>query len=76
MIILAAAAYVVFEPEPELAEEPLPEPDWRRHQPVLTPAPIALAGVMLRTAASVGRVAQRGFALILARRRSGGRPRP
>jgi hypothetical protein len=76
MIVLAAAAYAVFEPEPDVAEEPLPEPEWRSLQPMLTPAPIALAGVMLRTAARFGKAAHRGFGRVLARRRKGGPAQP
>jgi hypothetical protein len=74
MIVLAVVAYAVFEPEPEVAEESLPEPEWRSFQPVLTPAPIALAGIMLRTATRLGRAAHRGFGRVLARGRKGGRP--
>ncbi|HEV8421356.1 MAG TPA: hypothetical protein VGR13_08385 [Actinomycetota bacterium] len=76
MIVLAAAAYAVFEPEPEVAEEPLPEPEWRSLQPILTPAPIALAGVMLRTATRFGKAAHRGFGRVLARRRKVGPAQP
>jgi hypothetical protein len=65
MIILAAVAYAVFEPEPEIAEEPLPEPEWRAKEPTLTPAPIAAAGIVLRTATVWGKAAHRRF---LARR--------
>lgn len=75
MLILVAVAYAVFEPEPEVAEDPLPEPEWRSRQPILTPAPIALAGVALRTATRVGKAAHRGFARVLTRRRNGGRGR-
>jgi hypothetical protein len=77
MVILAVVAYTVFEPEPEpepeVAEEPLPEPEWRFPHRALTPAPVALAGWTLRAAMRVGRAAQRGFASLITRRRSGGR---
>jgi hypothetical protein len=73
MVILAVLAYTVFEPEPEVAEEPLPEPDWRFRHPALTPAPVALAGWTLRAAMRVGRAAQRGFASLITRGRSGAR---
>jgi hypothetical protein len=73
MIVLAAVAYVVFEPEPEAAEEPLPEPEWRSAQPSLTPAPIALAGAMLRGATRVGNAANRAFGRVVGRRRRGRR---
>lgn len=68
MIILAAVAYTVFEPEPEIVEEPLPEPEWRAHEPTLTPAPIALAGVVLRTATAWGMAAHRRATRAMARR--------
>ena len=70
MIILVAVAYAVFEPEPEIADEPLPDPSWRSQQPTLTPAPIALAGLMLQAAT---KTARRGFAQVIARRRDRGR---
>ncbi len=73
MIILVAVAYAVFEPEPEIAEEPLPDPSWRSQQPTLTPAPIALAGLMLQAATKLGKTARRGFAQVIARRRDRGR---
>jgi hypothetical protein len=73
MIILAIVAYSVFEPEPEVAEESLPEPEWRAGHPSLTPGPVALAGWTLRAAMHVGRAVQHGFASFIARRRSGGR---
>jgi hypothetical protein len=76
MIVLAAAAYAVFEPEPEVAEDPLSEPEWRSLQPSLTPAPIALAGVMLRTATRLGKAAHKRFGWVLARRWKGGRAQP
>lgn len=68
MIILVAVAYAVFEPEPEVAEEPLPEPAWRAQQPALTPAPIALTGLALRGAARLGRAVRRGLTRMIARR--------
>jgi len=73
MVLLAVVAYTVFEPEPEVAEEPLPESEWRSPYPALTPAPVALAGWTLRAAMRVGRAARHGFASLIARRRSGGR---
>jgi hypothetical protein len=67
LIVLAAVAYVVFEPEPEAAEEPVPEPEWRSVQPSLTPAPVALAGALLRAASGVGRSARTGLGRVLGR---------
>ena len=75
MVVLAVVAYTVFEPEPEVAEEPLPESEWRSRHAVLTPAPVALAGWTLRAAMRVGRATRHGFASLIARRRSDGRDR-
>jgi hypothetical protein len=76
MIVLAAVAYAVFEPEPEIAEEPLPEPEWRSLQPTLTPAPVALAGLMLRAVGKLGKTAHRGFAKVIARTRNEDQAQP
>jgi hypothetical protein len=72
MVALAVIAYTVFEPEPELAEDPLPEPEWRSRHPSLTPAPVALAGVTVRAALRLGRAVRRGFSSAIARRLKGG----
>jgi hypothetical protein len=58
LVVLVGVAYTVFEPEPETDEEPLPEPEWRSFQPSLTPAPVALAGALLRAASGVGKAAR------------------
>jgi len=72
MLLLAAAAYAVFEPEPVVAEEPLPEAVWRSEEQSLTPAPIALAGVAVRSAAALGRLVHDGVRRMRARRRKDG----
>jgi hypothetical protein len=73
MIILAAFAYAVLEPEPEAVDEPILEPEWRPWQPSTAPAPIALAGVMLRGATRAGRAVGRSVARAVGRRPRGGR---